>query len=128
MPGTIIRTVALIGANGKVGPNILQVLLDMKSFQVTVISRKSSKSTYQQAVKVEQVDDSLPKDQLVGALRGHDALVIAFSGSQPKTRSSSLMQRSRPASNISSLQTMEAVIVVTPGRSSLYHCTRVRKR
>ncbi|KIW49973.1 hypothetical protein PV05_11600 [Exophiala xenobiotica] len=39
-------------------------------------------STYQQAVKVEQVDDSLPKDQLVEALRGQHALVIAFSGSQ----------------------------------------------
>ncbi|KAK5273859.1 hypothetical protein LTR96_000459 [Exophiala xenobiotica] len=83
MPGTIIRTVALIGANGKVGPAILQALLDTKSFQVTVISRKSSKSTYQQAsVKVEQLDDSLPHAQLVETLRGQDALVIAFAGSQ----------------------------------------------
>ncbi|KAK5451522.1 hypothetical protein LTS15_008287 [Exophiala xenobiotica] len=83
MPGTIIRTVALIGANGKIGPAILQALLQTKSFEVTVISRKSSKSTYQQAsVKVEQVDDSLPHSQLVETLRGQDALVIAFAGSQ----------------------------------------------
>jgi nucleoside-diphosphate-sugar epimerase len=83
MPGTVIRTVALIGANGKVGPAILQALLDTKSFEVTVISRKSSKSTHQPAsVKFEQVDDSLPHAQLVDTLRGQDALVIAFAGSQ----------------------------------------------
>nr|KAK5436116.1 hypothetical protein LTR18_009695 [Exophiala xenobiotica] len=83
MPGMVIRTVALIGANGKVGPAILQALLDTKSFEITVISRKLSKSTYQHtSVTVEQVDDSLPHAQLVETLRSQDALVIAFAGSQ----------------------------------------------
>lgn len=77
-----IRHVSLIGANGKVGPYILQALLDAKTFQVTVLSRKSSKSKYPAEVSVVEIEDSLPLEQLVAALRGQDALVIAFAGSQ----------------------------------------------
>ncbi|KAK4947003.1 hypothetical protein LTR10_014145 [Elasticomyces elasticus] len=77
-----IRNVAIIGANGKVGPAILQAILDAKSFKVTVLNRKSSKSTYSSDVKVAQIDDTYQHEQLVQTLKGQDALVIAFPGTQ----------------------------------------------
>lgn len=77
-----IRNVAIIGANGKVGPSILQAILDAGSFHVTVLNRKSSKSTYSSDVKVAQIDDAYHHEQLVQTLRGQDALVIAFPGTQ----------------------------------------------
>ncbi|KAI1628806.1 NmrA-like family protein [Exophiala viscosa] len=77
-----ISKVAIVGANGKVGPFILQAILDTKSFHVTVLNRKSSKSTYSSDVKVAQIDDTYQHEQLVETLRGQDALIIAFPGTQ----------------------------------------------
>lgn len=76
-----LETVAIVGANGKVGPFILQALLDAKKFDLTVISRRSSQSKYPESVHVAITDDNLPQDQLVTVLKGIDALVIAFAGS-----------------------------------------------
>lgn len=77
-----LRKVVLVGANGRLGPYILQALLESGSFQVSVLTRASSKSTYSSNVNVLKTDDDLPFDQLVQALRGQDALVIAFAGTQ----------------------------------------------
>lgn len=77
-----IKTVALVGANGKLGPFILKALLNSPSFKVSVLTRATSKSTYPSDVNVLKTDDDLPHDQLVEALAGQDALVIAFAGTQ----------------------------------------------
>ncbi|KAK5937146.1 hypothetical protein PMZ80_010687 [Knufia obscura] len=77
-----IQTVALVGANGRLGPSILQALLDTGSLKVSVLTRASSKSTYPSSVNVLKTDDDLPYDQLVKALTGQDALILAFSGTQ----------------------------------------------
>lgn len=77
-----IQKVALVGANGRLGPSILQALLDTDSFEVSVMTRASSKSTYPSSVNVLKTDDDLPYDQLVKALTGQDALILAFSGTQ----------------------------------------------
>jgi hypothetical protein len=50
------------------------------AFNLTVLSRKCSKSTFPSNIKVCKVDDDYPLDQLVAAFRGHDALVSALPG------------------------------------------------
>lgn len=77
-----IQKVVLVGANGRLGPSILQALLDSDSFNVSVLTRASSKSSYPPSVNVLKIDDDLPYDQLVKALTDQDALVLAFSGTQ----------------------------------------------
>jgi len=76
-----IQKVTLVGANGKLGPSILHSLLSAGTFTVTVLSRVSSKSTYPPSVHVACVSDDLPDDELVQVLRGQDAIVVVFAGS-----------------------------------------------
>lgn len=77
-----IKKVVLVGANGTLGPAILQSLLDTKSFEVSVLNRKSSKSKYPSEVAILETDDDLPHDQLVSALKDQDALVMCFNGTK----------------------------------------------
>ncbi|MCJ1379236.1 hypothetical protein MMC17_002336 [Xylographa soralifera] len=76
-----IRNVALLGANGTLGPSILHALLVANVFVVTVLSRATSNSTYPDSIHVTTISDDLPNEELVRILRGQDALVIAFAGS-----------------------------------------------
>ncbi|MCJ1433496.1 hypothetical protein MMC27_002858 [Xylographa pallens] len=76
-----IRKVALIGANGSLGPSILHALLNANVFTVTVLSRASSKSTYPDSIHVTTISDEPSNEELVHILRGQDALVIAIAGS-----------------------------------------------
>ncbi|KAI9743117.1 MAG: hypothetical protein M1818_003412 [Claussenomyces sp. TS43310] len=69
-----IKTVALAGASGNLGPSVLTALLNSGKFDVTVIKRIGSKSAFPSSVKVVEVDyDSL--DSLTAAFRGQDAVV-----------------------------------------------------
>lgn len=77
----VIEKVTLVGANGKLGPAILHALLSAGTFTVTVLSRVSSKSTYPPSVHVARASDDLPEDELVEALRGQDAIIVVFAGS-----------------------------------------------
>lgn len=77
----VIQKVALIGANGTLGPSVLYALLAVDIFSVTVISRKTSNSTYPDSVKVSYVSDDPTPEELVGLLKGQDALVTTFAGS-----------------------------------------------
>lgn len=71
-----IRTVALAGASGNLGPAILAQLLEAK-YIVTVLTREGSKSTFPPFVNVVPVDyDSV--DSLAAALKGQDALVATL--------------------------------------------------
>lgn len=77
-----VRKVMLVGANGHLGPSVLQALLENPGFAVSILTRASSRSNYSGILNVVKVDDGLPYDQLVKALTGQDALVIAFAGTQ----------------------------------------------
>jgi uncharacterized protein YbjT (DUF2867 family) len=71
---TPIRTVALAGAAGNLGPAILSQLL-AANFTVTVLTRQqSSPSAFPPTVKVTPVDYT-SLDSLTTALRGQDAVV-----------------------------------------------------
>src|SRR4051794_20236823 len=68
-----IRTVAVAGASGNLGPAIINQLL-AAGFIVTALTRADSRSTFPPAVKVVPVDyDSL--DSLTAALKDQDAFV-----------------------------------------------------
>ncbi|KAI1763523.1 NAD(P)-binding protein [Hypoxylon sp. FL1150] len=71
-----ITKVALAGAKGNVGEPILEQLLKA-GFQVTVLTRPDSSSTFPSNVTVKHVDyDSV--DSLTAALQGQDALVVTI--------------------------------------------------
>ena len=74
-------TITLVGANGRLGPTVLDALLSTNTFTVTVISRSSSKSTYPHSVHEARVSDHPTTEELVPVLRGQDAVFIAFAGS-----------------------------------------------
>jgi len=76
-----ITKVSLVGANGKLGPAILQALLFTNTFTVTVLSRSSSKSTYSAPVHVASIPDNASTEELAKVLQGQDAVIIAFAGS-----------------------------------------------
>ena len=69
-----IKTVALAGAAGNLGPAILDALLAAGSFDVTIITREGSSSTFPSGVKVVPVDYS-SLESLTNAFRGQDAVV-----------------------------------------------------
>lgn len=73
---TMIKTVALAGASGNIGAPILKALLEA-NFEVTVLTRPSSESTFPSAVKVPAVDYS-DVSKLASVLQGQDALICAF--------------------------------------------------
>lgn len=81
-----IQKVALIGANGHLGPSVLHALLSSTSpkLSITVISRKSSKSTYPTEVNVVHISDNSPPphEELINVFTGQDAVVTTFAGTQ----------------------------------------------
>jgi len=78
-----IKTVVLLGADGKLGPEILHALL-RHSFIVTVLKRATSRSpdTYPSDVKVARVADDFPEAELLSILQGQDAVVVSTMGLQ----------------------------------------------
>lgn len=69
-----IKTVALAGASGNLGPAILTALLDSGTFVVTILTREGSSATFPSGVKVIPVDYT-SLESLTAALHGQDAVV-----------------------------------------------------
>jgi putative NADH-flavin reductase len=77
-----ISKVAIIGANGRLGPAVLHALVSEKSFTITVLSRSSSKSKYTDSVHVTYISDDPPIEELVQIIQGQDALIVTTAGSE----------------------------------------------
>jgi putative NADH-flavin reductase len=75
-----IQKVTLLGADGKLGPSIYDALVS-GGFTVTVLKRQSSKSKTSYPNQVS-VPDEFKVEDLVGVLRGQDAIVITIKGSE----------------------------------------------
>ena len=75
------RKVAIIGANGTLGPYVLKALLSSTDLDVTVLNRATSTSTYPPTVKVTTIPDSPSNSDFTEALKSQDALVVTFAGS-----------------------------------------------
>lgn len=77
---TIFKNVALTGANGNVGKPVLKALLASGKFNVTVLRRSTSSSTFPDNVKVVDVDfESV--ESLTAALTGQDVLLSTVGAS-----------------------------------------------
>lgn len=70
-----LTNVLLIGAGGNVGPTILNAFSTDPHFTVSILTRKSSKSTFPSNLTVHRVDDSYPEAELLEAFKGQDAIV-----------------------------------------------------
>ncbi|KAJ5288969.1 isoflavone reductase family protein [Penicillium angulare] len=75
-----IKNVMLMGAGGLFGTEVLLALQKEGQFNLSILSRKSSKSNFPSNLKVYNVDDDYPIDQLVDAFKGQDALVSTLPG------------------------------------------------
>lgn len=79
----VIRNVAIIGANGTLGPAILEALLSADAFNVTVLSRASSRSTFPSKVDLIKIpDDGGDGNTLTKLLSEQDALVVTIPASE----------------------------------------------
>jgi hypothetical protein len=67
-------------AGGLFGSELFAALQSEASFSLSVLTRKSSKSTFPANIKVHTLDDDYPISQLVEAFAGQDALVSALPG------------------------------------------------
>nr|POE77742.1 pinoresinol reductase 2 [Quercus suber] len=78
-----IRTVALLGADSKLGPVIIAALL-AAHFKVTVLKREgsTSPSNYPASVTVTRVPDALDTESLTPLLTGQDAVIVSIKGTQ----------------------------------------------
>ncbi|KAJ5898347.1 isoflavone reductase family protein [Penicillium tannophilum] len=76
----VIKNVMVMGAGGLFGTEVLSALQQEGSFNLSILSRKSSKSTFPSHIKVHTVDDDYPINQLVDAFKGQDALVSTLPG------------------------------------------------
>lgn len=79
-----LHRIALIGANGTLGPSILHALLTASSalsLSITVLSRQNSQSTYPSTVRVIYTSDNPSLSELTTLLKGQDALITTFAGS-----------------------------------------------
>ncbi|PNP59619.1 hypothetical protein THARTR1_00792 [Trichoderma harzianum] len=80
MAVTPLKNIALTGASGAVGTVVLKALLAAGNFNVTVLRRNNSSSTFPDNVKVIDVDfESV--DSLAAALAGQDAVVSTVGSS-----------------------------------------------
>lgn len=78
-----IKKVALLGADGNLGPAVLTALL-AHDFSVTILKRQSSQSPdhYPPHTTISRIPDNLDVEETAEVLRGQDALVITIKGSQ----------------------------------------------
>ncbi|KAJ5630784.1 isoflavone reductase family protein [Penicillium longicatenatum] len=76
----MLRNVMVMGAGGLFGTEVLSTLQEEGSFNLSILSRKSSKSTFPPHINVVKVDDDYPLEQLVNAFKDQDALVSTLPG------------------------------------------------
>lgn len=72
----ILITDLLFQAGGNLGPSILEALDTDPYFNVSVLSRKGSSSKFPSHVKVFNIDESYPENELHDAFKGQDGVVL----------------------------------------------------
>ncbi|PSN58914.1 NAD(P)-binding protein [Corynespora cassiicola Philippines] len=74
-----IKNVVIVGAGGNLGPTILQTFLESSSFNISVLSREGSSSTFPPGVNVIRANyQSI--DSLKSVLIGQDAVISLVGG------------------------------------------------
>ncbi|ETI27480.1 hypothetical protein G647_09671 [Cladophialophora carrionii CBS 160.54] len=80
-----LKKIVVVGGSGAAGAPIVRALLEAKKFQVSVLSRAGSQSTFAEGVNVIKTDYT--HDKLVAALKGQDVVIstiTTFSVDQQK--------------------------------------------
>ncbi|KAF5601197.1 hypothetical protein FPCIR_2379 [Fusarium pseudocircinatum] len=92
-PGFVnaIKNVVLVGATGQIGKVFTEYLLKSGKQTVTALTRRGSKATVPEGVKLVHVDYD-DEVSLVGALKGQDFLVITLALSAPPDTHSKLVR------------------------------------
>ncbi|OBT92174.1 hypothetical protein VE01_10054 [Pseudogymnoascus verrucosus] len=82
---TAIRNIAIAGASGDLGSPILHALISSNVFNITVLTRDSSKAQFPPSTRVIRVDyTSIPS--LTAALHNQDAVISALTSSAMDTQ------------------------------------------
>ncbi|KAF2197759.1 NAD(P)-binding protein [Delitschia confertaspora ATCC 74209] len=76
---TEFKNVIIIGAGGNLGPSIINAFLKHSSFNLTILTRSESKSTFPPSVKTIRADYS-SLDSLTSAFKGQDVALSLVSG------------------------------------------------
>jgi hypothetical protein len=72
------KNIALWGVGGEnIGSYIVNALVEDGSYNLTIIARQSSKSSYPATINIVRVDDELTHSSLVDALKNQDVVVSA---------------------------------------------------
>ncbi|TGO50468.1 hypothetical protein BOTNAR_0392g00090 [Botryotinia narcissicola] len=74
-----LKNVIVVGAAGKLGTSILATFDADPNFDVSILSRKSSKSVFPAHLVVHRVSDEYPEDELLEALKGQDVVISTIS-------------------------------------------------
>ncbi|KAI9702752.1 MAG: hypothetical protein M1836_007966 [Candelina mexicana] len=91
-----VKKIAIVGASGRVGGEILKGLLQANAFTITVLSRDDSTATFDANVILKKGSyDSL--SFLESALQGQDVLVITLAGTVPPDVQSNLIKAAAAA-------------------------------
>ncbi|KAF7935807.1 uncharacterized protein EAE98_002027 [Botrytis deweyae] len=70
-----LKNIIIIGAAGNLGTSILATFDADPNFNVSILSRKSSKSVFPAHLFVHRVSDEYPEDELLVALKGQDVVI-----------------------------------------------------
>ncbi|KAF7884187.1 uncharacterized protein EAF02_004523 [Botrytis sinoallii] len=70
-----LKNIIIIGAAGNLGTSILATFDADPNFNVSILSRKSSKSVFPTHLLVHRVSDEYPEDELLVALKGQDVVI-----------------------------------------------------
>lgn len=83
MPSQQLRKILVVGAGGtNIGHHITKALSQDSSFELSILSRAGSKSTYPPNANIITIPDNPTHEDYVHALRGQDAVVsgLGFEG------------------------------------------------
>ncbi|KAF7913053.1 uncharacterized protein EAF01_002074 [Botrytis porri] len=72
-----LKNVIIVGAAGRLGTSILATFDADLNFNISILSRKSSKSVFPARLVVHRFSDEYPEDELLEALKGQDAAIKA---------------------------------------------------
>jgi uncharacterized protein YbjT (DUF2867 family) len=73
-----VKKVIIAGAGGRLGPHIVSAFDADPHFEVSILSRHSSKSTFPPHIPVHRVSDNYDETELVKVFTGQDAIICTI--------------------------------------------------
>ncbi|MCJ1313038.1 hypothetical protein MMC25_006714 [Agyrium rufum] len=86
-----VKNIAVVGASGRVGGEILKSLLDCGTFNVTAVSRQESTATFKPNVAVKKADYA-SVESLESVFKGQEVVIITLQGRCPPEIQSNMIK------------------------------------